>query len=248
MKQSKIADKDTSLPDALNAFYAQFKQNGSSSVMPSPTAPDTHVPSVTASDARSVFLELQPRKATGLDGVPGQALRSSVDQLVEAFTDIFNLFPLQTEVPTCFKKTIIPIPNKAHAMCLNDYHPVALTSIIMKFFEKLVMAHINSSLSTCLDPLQFAYKCNSKTKELITDFRKKGGEHAPIYINGTEVESVKSIKFHGVPISNNLSWTSHVNATIKKAQQHLFFLRQVRKFGMSIRSLTNFYRCTIESI
>eukprot|EP00061_Rhincodon_typus_P017904 g46827.t1 len=35
---------------------------------------------------------------------------------------------------------------------------------------------------------------------------------------------------------------------IKKAEQRLFFLRQLRKFGKSIRSLTNFYRCTIESI
>eukprot|EP00061_Rhincodon_typus_P007878 g30001.t1 len=35
---------------------------------------------------------------------------------------------------------------------------------------------------------------------------------------------------------------------VKKAQQRLFFLRQLRKFGTSIRSLTNFYRCTIESI
>eukprot|EP00061_Rhincodon_typus_P004856 g23601.t1 len=34
-----------------------------------------------------------------------------------------------------------------------------------------------------------------KTKELIIDFRKKGGEHAAIYINRTEVERVKSIKF-----------------------------------------------------
>eukprot|EP00061_Rhincodon_typus_P000571 g12084.t1 len=64
---------------------------------------------------------------------------------------------------------------------------------------------------------------------------------------GTEVEGVKSIKFLGVTITNDLSWTSHVDVTVKKVQQCLFFLRQFRKFDMSIRSLTNFYRCTIES-
>eukprot|EP00061_Rhincodon_typus_P006161 g26502.t1 len=73
-----------------------------------------------------------------------------------------------------------------------------------------------------------------KTKELI-DFRKKGGgEHAPIYINETEVEKVKNIKFLGVTITVNLSWTSHINVKVKKAQQHLFFLKRLRKFGMSI--------------
>eukprot|EP00061_Rhincodon_typus_P015283 g42874.t1 len=35
---------------------------------------------------------------------------------------------------------------------------------------------------------------------------------------------------------------------VKKAQQCLFFLRSLRKFVMSIRTLTNFYRYTIESI
>eukprot|EP00061_Rhincodon_typus_P003185 g19477.t1 len=66
-------------------------------------------------------------------------------------------------------------------------------------------------------------------------------------INGTDVERVKNIKFLGVAITNNLSRTSHVDTTVKKTQQHLFFLRQLRKFGMSIRSLTNFYRRTTES-
>eukprot|EP00061_Rhincodon_typus_P013521 g39931.t1 len=79
-----------------------------------------------------------------------------------------------------------------------------------------------------------------KTKELIIDFRKKGGEHTPIYIDGTEVERVKSINFLGVTITDDLSLTSHINATVKKTQQCLFFLRRLRKFGMSIRSLTNF--------
>eukprot|EP00061_Rhincodon_typus_P015831 g43734.t1 len=88
----------------------------------------------------------------------------------------------------------------------------------------------------------------NKPKQLIINFRKKGGEHIPIYINGTGVERVKSIKFLGMMITDNLSWTSHVDATVKKAQQRLFFLRRLRKFVMSIRSLTNFYRCTIESI
>eukprot|EP00061_Rhincodon_typus_P013202 g39427.t1 len=83
----------------------------------------------------------------------------------------------------------------------------------------------------------------SKTKELIIDFRKKGGEHATVYINGVEVERVESVTCLGVkPVLD------FVDATVKKAQQRLFFLRQLRKFVMSIRSLTNFYRCTIEGI
>eukprot|EP00061_Rhincodon_typus_P005223 g24477.t1 len=57
-----------------------------------------------------------------------------------------NLQPLPptAKVPTCFKKTtIIPVPKKTHEVPLNDFHPIALTSIIMKCFKRLVMAHIN---------------------------------------------------------------------------------------------------------
>ncbi|XP_072373139.1 uncharacterized protein [Scyliorhinus torazame] len=58
----------------------------------------------------------------------------------------------------------------------------------------------------------------------------------------------RCFKFLGVHIPKNLSWSTHVDATTKKAQQHLYFLRKLRKFGMSTLTLTNFYRCTIESI
>ena len=79
-----------------------------------------------------------------------------------------------------------------------------------------------------------------KTKELIVDFRKTRGEHSPIFIDGTEVERVKSIKFLRVTIADDLSWSLRADAVVKKAQQRLFFLRQLRKFGMSVGSLTNF--------
>eukprot|EP00061_Rhincodon_typus_P008348 g30873.t1 len=153
MKQCKIVDNDTSLPDMLNDFHARFEQNTSSVATPAPKAPDTPVPSVTTSEIRSVFLGVNLRQAMSPDGVTSSALRSCADQLAEVFTDIFNLSVLQAEAPTSFKKTTtIPVPKKTHAVCLNDYRPVALTSIIMKCFKMLVMAHINSNLPTYLNP------------------------------------------------------------------------------------------------
>eukprot|EP00061_Rhincodon_typus_P008508 g31186.t1 len=144
MKQSRIADKGTSLPDVLNAFYAQFEQNASGMVSLALTTLVTPVPTVTAADVRSVFLRDSLWKTMGLDGVPGRALRSCADQLAEVFIDIFNLSLRQGKVPNCFKKiAIIPVPKQTHAMCTNDYRPIALTSIIMKCFERPVMAYIN---------------------------------------------------------------------------------------------------------
>ena len=45
--------------------------------------------------------------------------------------------------------------------------PVALTSVIMKFFERLVKDHISSILPDTLGPLQFAYRPNRSTDDAI---------------------------------------------------------------------------------
>lgn len=87
-----------------------------------------------------------------------------------------------------------------------------------------------------------------KTKELIVDYRKsKSCSHAPVLIDGTEVECVPSFKFLGVYISEDLSWTLNTSTLVKKAQQHLYFLRRLKKARLSPKILVNFYRCTVES-
>ncbi len=58
------------------------------------------------------------------------------------FTLIFNRSLELCEVPSCFKcSTIIPVPKKPKITGLNDYRPVVLTSVVMKSFERLVLAY-----------------------------------------------------------------------------------------------------------
>ena len=88
----------------------------------------------------------------------------------------------------------------------------------------------------------------NKTKEMIMDFRKQQRDHTPIHIDGTAVEKVESFKFLGVHITDKMKWFTHTDSVVKKAQQHLFNLRRLKEFGLSPKTLTNLYRCTIESI
>jgi hypothetical protein len=62
------------------------------------------------------------------------------------------------------------------------------------------------------------------------------------------VKKVESSKFLGVDITDKLKWSTHTDSVVKKAQQRLFNLRRLKKFGLTPKTLTNFYRCTIESI
>ena len=105
---------------------------------------------------------------THKDGIPCRVLRDCADQLAGVFTGIFNRSLSQSAVPTCFKMAVIvPVPKKVKVTQLNNYRPVALTSVIMKCFERLVNDHIISTLPVTLDPLQFAYRPNRSTDNAI---------------------------------------------------------------------------------
>ena len=135
----------------------------------SPTAREGCALSVTEHEVRRAFMRVNIRKAAGPDGISGRVLRSCAVQLAPVFTTIFNLSLAQSVVPTCFKSSIVvPVPKIASPACMNDYRPVALTSVVMKCFERLVKDNICSVLPSSMDPLQFAYRPNRSTDDAIS--------------------------------------------------------------------------------
>ncbi len=392
-KSSAEVRADASLAEELNTFYGRFESNGGIAALPTSTSgssrqrSENHVITVTEDEVRRALKGVNIRKAAGPDGITGRVLRSCADQLAGLFTSIFNESLATSVVPTSFKKSIIiPVPKNSKPSCLNDYRPVALTSIVMKVFERLVKSHISTSIPVTLDPLQFAYRSNrstddaishilhsslthidssngnyarllfidyssafntivptkltnkltglglntslcdwiqdfltgrpqvvkvgqftsnsitlnvgapqgcvlspllyslythdcvsshrstsiikfaddtvvlglisnndetayldeverltswcqdnclslnvSKTKELIVDFRKRQQRpYTPLMISGTPVERVSSFRYLGVNISEDLTWTTHIQTQVKKARQRLYHLRQPR--------------------
>ncbi|KAI5614112.1 gastrula zinc finger protein XlCGF28.1-like [Silurus asotus] len=87
-----------------------------------------------------------------------------------------------------------------------------------------------------------------KTKEIVVDFRRAQSDQSPLIIDGSSVKIVKSIKFLGVHLADNLTWSLNTSSITKKAQQHLYFLKRLRKTHLPPPILSMFYRGTIESI
>uniref|UniRef100_A0A3B3HJX1 Reverse transcriptase domain-containing protein n=1 Tax=Oryzias latipes TaxID=8090 RepID=A0A3B3HJX1_ORYLA len=151
----------------LNLFYARFDRENKDPIFPSLHSTDTP-PVLSTHVVRCVLKNINTRKAAGPDGVLGRVLKDCAAELTDIFTTIFNLSLSTAWVPTSFKSaTITPIPKQSKVTCLNDYRPVALTSIPAKCLEKLVIKHIKATIPPSLDTYQFAYKKNRSTEDAI---------------------------------------------------------------------------------
>uniref|UniRef100_A0A9J7ZPZ6 Reverse transcriptase domain-containing protein n=1 Tax=Cyprinus carpio carpio TaxID=630221 RepID=A0A9J7ZPZ6_CYPCA len=410
---SSCTEANQRLVNDLNEFYCRFETPNthsdhlSTQPLTPPAIPLSTPPAlqICEDDVRQVFRKNKRRKAPGPDGVTPACLKTCADQLAPIFSQIFNRSLELCEVPSCFKRsTIIPIPKKPKITGLNDYRPVALTSVVMKSFEKLVLAYLKDITGPLLDPLQFAYQANRsvddainmglhfilqhldktgtyvrilfvdfssafntiiptvlqtkltqvsvpssicqwitsfltdrqqlvrlgkfmsnscstntgapqgcvlssllfslytndctskdpfvkllkfaddttligliqdgdesayrqeveqlavwcslnnlklntlKTVEMIVDFRRNPPALPPLTIMNSTVAAVESFRFLGTTISQDLKWDNHIDSIVKKAQQRLYFLRQLRKFNLPQELLKQFYSAVIESV
>ena len=66
--------------------------------------------------------------------------------------------------PNLWKLSAIsPLPKKSNPKSNNDYRPIALTSVIMKCFEKIIKEKLLKYVD--LDNYQYAYKRGCSTKD-----------------------------------------------------------------------------------
>ncbi len=70
----------------------------------------------------------------------------------------------------------------------------------------------------------------------------------PIHIMNSTVTAVESFIFLGTTISQDLKWDNHIESMVKKAQERLFFLRQLKNFNLPQELLIQFYSAIIESV
>ena len=158
------------LKDDLNSMVSFLKDEISKSC-----ADDIEVDENTV---RSYFSKLNIRKACGPDGLSGRVLRYCADQLCSVFTRLFTWALRDCVVPTLWKNsTICPVPKNNKPKSMNDYRPVALTSLVMKVFERIVLQNLLLQTNPYLDQNQFAYKPNRSTSDATLSLLHSCYEH-----------------------------------------------------------------------
>ena len=62
------------------------------------------------------------------------------------------------------------------------------------------------------------------------------------------IERVTTFKLLGVTPSNDLSWEAHVNSICAKIAPRLYYLKQLRRAGLSSDELSHFYLTVIRPV
>lgn len=86
------------------------------------------------------------REAAGTDGVSGKVLKAVALPTIRGLHQDLQPFPKPSHNPTMHKVCHnLPCLHETAIHCLNDYRPIALTSLVMKCFERLILQHIKAS-------------------------------------------------------------------------------------------------------
>ena len=129
-------------PSALVIYNADPSFPAETAPLPTDT-PLSPPFTVNVADVRTLLKRLSTRKASGPDNISSNTFKNCADQLAPVFADIYNSSLQQCIVPTCFKTSVImPIPKKVKVSTMNDYCPVALTSVAMKVFEHIMLRYL----------------------------------------------------------------------------------------------------------
>lgn len=95
-------------------------------------------------------------------------LKACSAELGEPIQHAFNLSLQLGRVPVLWKTScLIPVPKKKHPREPGDFRPVALTSHIMKTFERLLLHVLRPQVHHAQDPLQFGYQEKMSVEDAI---------------------------------------------------------------------------------
>ena len=153
------------------------------------------------------------------------------------------------------KQLLRPITTGAGS-AMNQSQFLAITCDSLEAHEKSRVPRNSPSIMQYLvsDIQSFARNNNmclnpTKCREISIDFLQYNGHvRLPITTGGTEIGCVKSFKLLGVYLSSDLTWATHVDYVLKKANRRLYALRQLKRCGVLPADIVKVYCSLVRSV
>ena len=183
-----------SAANELNEFYARFDKYDFSQEQEKLhselilKAKDCDHMEITKESVVKCMGMIKPNKACGPDNIGGRVLKECKLELAPVLQGLFQKSLDSHKLPAIWKIShITPVPKKPQPKVNNDYRPVALTSIVMKCFERIIVSHLLPLIKPILDPHQFAYRANRSVDDAtltlvhhLYQHLDTGGHHARV--------------------------------------------------------------------
>ena len=119
---------------------------------------------------QNLLHNIDSRKATGADGIPGLLLKKCAPILAPSLTAIFTASLAAGELPQAFKQAdITPVYKSGDRETASNYRPISLLPIVSKLLEKIVLTQLKAILASnsLLPEIQFAYRANPSTEDAL---------------------------------------------------------------------------------
>ena len=88
----------------------------------------------------------------------------------------------------------------------------------------------------------------SKTKEMLISYKKTKPVATRVEIGSKQIDCVSTFKLLGVWLQNDLLWNAHVNYICTRASPRLYYLRQLKRSGMSSGDMITFYKAVVRPV
>ena len=114
-------------------------------------SPHPSMPPITVSEngVKKLLQNLNPRKASGPDGLPCRLLQTVAKELAPSLTHLFASSIETGQIPTIWKHALVqPVYKKGDRSKAANYRPISLTCICCKLLEHIIRSEITNHLET----------------------------------------------------------------------------------------------------
>ena len=106
-----------------------------------------NIRSISREQVLDALRDINPRKATGFDGLSPRMLKLVADEIAESLTVIFNQVIQEREWPKEWKRgEWVPVYKKEDPQNIANYRPVTLLPAVDKIFEQLICYQLRDKL------------------------------------------------------------------------------------------------------
>ena len=150
-------------------------------------SPQTNLLRITPDNVKDATLSMKMGKSAGLDKLRAENLIFAGGRLIVLLSILFNLILIHGCVPTGLMETVIVpiIKDKKKSISDKDnYRPIAITSVISKVLENIILSYSSDNLHTTDN--QFGFKPKLGTEMCVFAFKQVidyyKSNSSPVYI------------------------------------------------------------------